>query len=125
MEKIDIKSLTLCELEKELQNIGLPRYRAGQVYRWLHRGVTDFSQMSDLSKELREKLAESYEIFWAKTELKRISKDGTVKYLFRLNDGEYIESVLIMDILFAFLPRLGVKWGVPSVPQVREAFAET
>lgn len=95
MEKIDIKSLTLCELEKELQNIGLPRYRAGQVYRWLHRGVTDFSQMSDLSKELREKLAESYEIFWAKTELKRISKDGTVKYLFRLNDGEYIESVLM------------------------------
>jgi len=95
LEKLDIKSFTLRELREELQKLDLPGYRAGQVYRWLHRGVTDFSQMSDLSKELRERLAERYEILWAEAELKRVSKDGTVKYLFRLNDGEYVESVLM------------------------------
>lgn len=95
MEKIDIKSLSLEELTAEFQEIGLPKYRAGQVYRWLHRGATDFSQMSDLSKDLREQLSQRYEIAWTEIELKRVSKDGTVKYLFRLNDGEYVESVLM------------------------------
>lgn len=95
MEKIDIKSLSLKELTAEFQEMGLPKYRAGQVYRWLHRGAKDFSQMSDLSKDLRERLSGRYEIAWAEIELKRISKDGTVKYLFRLNDGEYVESVLM------------------------------
>lgn len=87
--------MSIEELTTELQETGLPKFRAGQVYRWLHRGVTDFSQMSDLSKSLREQLAERYEIKWAVPELKRVSKDGTVKYLFRMNDGEYVESVLM------------------------------
>lgn len=95
MEKIDIKSLSLEELTAELKEIGLPTYRGGQVYRWLHRGVTEFSQMSDLSRDLREQLAERYEIKWATPELKRVSKDGTIKYLFKMNDGEYVESVLM------------------------------
>ena len=95
MEKIDIKSLTLQELTETFQKDGLPRYRAAQVYRWLHRGVIEFSQMSDLSKELREQLSQKYEIAWAEIELKRVSKDGTVKYLFRFRDGEYVESVLM------------------------------
>ena len=95
MEKIDVKSLTLQELRDAFLQDGLPQYRAAQVYRWLHRGVTEFSQMSDLSKELREQLSQKYEIAWAETELKRVSKDGTVKYLFRLPDGEYVESVLM------------------------------
>ena len=91
----DIKSKTLGEIEEEFAALGLPRYRAGQVYRWLHRGVTSFSQMSDLSKALRERLEQLYDIAFAHTELKRVSKDGTVKYLFRLPDGEYVESVLM------------------------------
>lgn len=95
MEKIDIKSLLLKELTAEFQELGLPKYRAGQVYRWLHRGAKDFFQMSDLPESLREQLPERYEIAWAEPELKRISRDGTVKYLFRLNDGEYVESVLM------------------------------
>lgn len=95
MQKLDIKSSTLEELTAQFLDAGLPKYRAGQVFRWLHRGVRDFSQMSDLSKELREQLAARYEIAWAETELKRVSRDGTVKYLFRLNDGEYVESVLM------------------------------
>ncbi len=95
MEKIDMKSKTLDELKGEFQNAGLPAYRAGQVYHWLHRGARDFSEMSDLSKALREQLAGRYEIAWAEPELKRVSKDGTVKFLFRMNDGEYVESVLM------------------------------
>ena len=75
--------------------MGLPKYRAQQVYRWLHRGVTDFSQMSDLSRALREDLAQRYYIAWAQVERKRVSQDGTVKYLFRLPDGEHVESVLM------------------------------
>ena len=91
----DIKSKTLPELREELGELGLPKYRAEQVYRWLHRGVTDFSQMSDLSKALREELSQKYDIYYAQVERKQISKDGTVKYLFRLPDGEYVESVLM------------------------------
>lgn len=91
----DIKSKTLSQLQQEFGELGLPKFRAAQVFRWLHRGVTDFSQMSDLSKGLREQLAEKYWIAWAETELKRVSKDGTVKYLFRLPDGEHVESVLM------------------------------
>jgi len=95
LDKIDIKSLSLEELTTEFQEMGLPKYRAGQVYRWLHRGAKDFSEMSDLPGGLRDQLSGRYEIAWAEIELKRISKDGTVKYLFRLNDGEYVEAVLM------------------------------
>lgn len=91
----DIKSKTLSELREELGALGLPKYRAEQVYRWLHRGVTDFSQMSDLSKSLREELSQKYDVVWAEVERKLVSKDGTVKYLFRLPDGQHVESVLM------------------------------
>ena len=95
MKKTDIKSLTLQELTEAFLQDGQPRYRAAQVYRWLHRGATEFSQMSDLSKELREQLSQKYEIAWAEIEVKRVSKDGTIKYLFRFSDEEYVESVLM------------------------------
>ena len=91
----DIKSKTLPELREELGELGLPKYRADQVYSWLHRGVTDFSQMTNLSKALREDLAARYQITWAEIRQKQVSKDGTVKYLFRLPDGEHVESVLM------------------------------
>ena len=91
----DLKSKTLAEIQSEFKELGLPKFRALQVYRWLHRGVEDFSQMSDLSKALREELSQKYEIAWAEVEQKRVSKDGTVKYLFRLPDGEHVESVLM------------------------------
>ena len=91
----DIKSKTLAELREELGTLGLPKYRADQVYSWLHRGVTDFSQMSNLSKALREDLSQRYIIAWAEVRQKQVSKDGTVKYLFRLPDGEHVESVLM------------------------------
>ena len=94
-EAWDIKSKTLKELQEEFAQKGLPKFRALQVFRWLQRGVGDFSQMTDLSKDLRQELAQSYRIVTAEVAQKRVSKDGTVKYLFRLFDGEYVESVLM------------------------------
>ena len=99
-EAWDIKSKTLKELQEEFAQKGLPKFRALQVFRWLHRGVGDFSQMTDLSKDLRQELAQSYRIVTAEVAQKRVSKDGTIKYLFRLFDGEYVEvwSPMIFSI---------------------------
>lgn len=93
MEKIDIKSMTPEELRAELPD--LPKFRVKQIFSWLHRGVVSFDEMTDISKELRAILAERYEIACAQIILKRVSKDGTIKYLFQMNDGELIESVLM------------------------------
>ena len=108
----DIKSLTLPELQQALGELGCPKFRAGQVFRWLSRGVADFSQMSDLSKDLRESLSQRYQIRGAQAARKQVSKDGTVKYLFQLYDGEFVESVVMRyhhGTSIAFPPRLGVK----------------
>ena len=95
--KIDILSLSLDELTNEIIRLGQPKFRAKQIYRWLHKAfVTDFSQMSDLSLNLRELLDNNFVIFGCAIEKKLISEyDSTMKYLFRLSDGEYIESVLM------------------------------
>ena len=97
MGKIDIKSMRLDELQATFLERGLPKYRAAQVYRWLHqRGVTSFDEMTDLSKDLRAALPETFEIRSTEIALRRVSKlDGTVKYLFSLIDGETVESVLM------------------------------
>lgn len=97
MGKIDIRSLRLEELQAMFLEHGLPKFRAAQVYKWLQqRGVASFDEMTDLSKDLRASLAESFEIRNTEIAIRRVSKiDGTIKYLFRLNDGEMIESVLM------------------------------
>ena len=75
--------------------MGLPAYRAGQVFRWLHRGAGSFAEMSDLPKSLRDALEERYRLS-APTILRRQeSADGTVKYLWRLWDGNAVESVVM------------------------------
>ena len=93
----DIKSLTYDELASALASLSLPKFRAAQVYKWLHvQGVSSFDEMTNLSKELRGALAESFFIPHCEIEDKYVSKlDSTVKYLFRLYDGEYIESVVM------------------------------
>ncbi len=93
----DIKSMHLSELETAMSELGQPRFRAVQVFKWLHsEGVTSFDEMSNLPKSLREALKEKYEIPSVEIETKQVSAiDGTVKYLFRLGDGEYIESVFM------------------------------
>lgn len=95
--KTDIKSLTLTELEDLTKDLGLQKFRAKQIYEWLHKQCAEsFEEMTNLSKEQRLKLNELCEIRNCAIEKKLVSKlDGTKKYLFRLNDGEYIESVLM------------------------------
>ncbi len=94
---IDIKSLTFEQLKNEIENLSLPSFRAKQIYKWLHEtGVSSFDEMTNLSKELRNKLSDKYYISSCHIENKYVSKvDDTVKYLFRLYDGEYIESVVM------------------------------
>lgn len=93
----DIKSLSFEELINEIIKLGLPKFRAGQIYQWLHKnGVGSFDEMSNISKQLREKLKENYFIPSCEIEDKYISSiDETVKYLFKLYDGEYVESVVM------------------------------
>ena len=95
MEKADIKSMTLAELQAEPLLAGQPKFRVKQVFAWLHRGVDSFDEMTDLPKDLRAVLDGHFEIARAEAVRKQVSKDGTVKYLFRLNDGELVESVLM------------------------------
>ena len=75
----------------------LPAYRAKQIYEWLHKyGVADFSEMSSISKDLRNSLSNEFYISVCSVEDKFVSAvDGTVKYLFQLNDGEFVESVIM------------------------------
>ncbi|MBR3150173.1 MAG: 23S rRNA (adenine(2503)-C(2))-methyltransferase RlmN [Eubacterium sp.] len=93
----DIKSLSFDELSEELSTLNLPRYRAEQIYSWLHKnGVSSFDEMTNLSKDLRAQLDEKYFISSCEIEEKYVSKlDETVKYLLRLHDGEYIEAVVM------------------------------
>ncbi len=95
--KKDIKSMSLTELEAEIKQLGQPKFRAGQIFDWLQkRMVSSFDEMTNLSKDFRAELEENYYIADCVIEEKFSSQlDETVKYLFRLNDGECIESVLM------------------------------
>lgn len=94
--KQDIKSMTLPQLQAALQALGEPKFRAKQVFTWLHRGAVRFEQMTNLSKTLREKLDEAYEITAPVALRKQVSKlDGTIKYLWQLGDGNCVESVVM------------------------------
>lgn len=92
----DIKSMLLPELEQAVAALGQPRFRASQIFKWLHGANAGFDRMSNLPKALRAALEKEYFIPTAEIELKQVSAiDGTVKYLFRLYDGEYVESVFM------------------------------
>lgn len=96
MSKTDIKSLNLTELEELMLDLGEPKFRAQQLFKWLQGGVSDFSEMTNMPASLREKLAEQCYIADVKIIRRLESKiDGTVKYLYELFDGETIESVLM------------------------------
>lgn len=96
MATIDLRSLPQEELVAQLTAKGYPAFRAKQIREWLDRGVTDFEQMSNLPKDLRQALAEMYSVPGVKILRKLVSAiDGTVKYLFELDDGETVESVLM------------------------------
>ena len=99
MEKADIKSMTLPELEDFVTGtLGEKKYRAAQIYDWMHGKLADdFSEMTNLSRSLRERLDETSELVKLEAADKLVSKiDGTSKYLFRLPDDRIIESVLMI-----------------------------
>ncbi|MBQ6019272.1 MAG: 23S rRNA (adenine(2503)-C(2))-methyltransferase RlmN [Clostridia bacterium] len=95
--KTDIVSLSLEELRDRFAGLGEPRFRADQTYRWLHvQCAASFADMTNLPKTLREKLDNDFAIFSCAIEKKLVScYDGTVKYLFRLHDGEFVETVVM------------------------------
>ena len=93
----DIKSMSLEELKSEIAEMGEKSFKAGQIYAWLHKhGAESFDEMTNISKDLRANLQKKYDIYNCSIEKKLVSVyDETVKYLFRLNDGELIESVVM------------------------------
>lgn len=95
MDKIDIKSLTLLQLQQEIERLGEKKFRAKQIYDWLHVKLADsFDEMTNLSKPFRDALTSAFELVHLNVADCQTSKlDGTRKYLFELSDQNVIESV--------------------------------
>jgi len=97
-KKSDIKDIPIGRFEKWLVGNGIEPYRSGQVYKWIyHRQTDSFDEMTDLSKGLRNSLAAQFRISRLDVDRVDTSSDGTKKILFRLDDGNHIESVLIPE----------------------------
>lgn len=94
--KTDILSLLPSEIEREITALGEPRYRAKQIFSWLHSGVRDFDEMSNLPRPLRDKLKADFSLYRPKVLKKQVSRlDGTIKYLWELYDGNAVETVVM------------------------------
>ena len=92
----DLKSMTLPEMTNALKAMGQPAFRGKQVFTWLHKGVTSFDEMTNLPKDLRDKLKSEFTLTVPKVARKQVSRQaGTIKYLWELADGNCIESVLM------------------------------
>lgn len=93
---MNLKSQTLPELAGIFKELGQPQFRAKQVYTWLHKGVRSYDEMTNLPKALRETLEERYPICPPEVVRRQESqRDGTIKYLWRLSDGNCVETVLM------------------------------
>lgn len=98
MNKVNIKDLSPDELKEFVVKLGEKPYRALQVGKWIYRkGAVSFDEMTDLSKDFRALLSDSATISDIKLAQEQISSDGTKKYLFELEDGNRVESVLIPE----------------------------
>ncbi len=96
MEKKDIKSMLPSEIEAVLLEIGEPKFRAKQIFSWLMRGVSDFGEMTNIGKSLQAKLEELFYITAPEILRRQVSADdGTIKYLWKLRDGNAVESVVM------------------------------
>ena len=92
----NLKSMTLPEISAVLKELGQPAFRAKQLFSWLHKGVRSFDEMTNLPQTLRETLAKEYPICPPEVVRKQESqKDGTIKYLWKLSDGNCVETVLM------------------------------
>ncbi len=97
-EKIELVGLNLEEITAYLAEIGEPKFRAKQIYQWVYvHGAIDFAQMTNLSKDLRTRLAEKFSLTRPKIVTEQISKDKTHKWLLEFADGQRIETVYIPE----------------------------
>ena len=93
---MNLRSMTQSEIAAVLKELGQPQFRAKQVFSWLHKGVRGYEEMTNLPKGLRDTLAERYPINPPKVVRKQESqRDGTIKYLWQLSDGNCVETVLM------------------------------
>ena len=93
---MNIKSMNAPEITAMLKELGQPAFRGKQIYTWLHKGAGSYDEMTNLPKSLRDTLAEKYPIYTPKVVRKQESqKDGTIKYLWQLADGNCVETVLM------------------------------
>jgi 23S rRNA (adenine2503-C2)-methyltransferase len=91
-----LKSMTLPEMADHFKQKGLPAFRAKQVYSWLHKGVRSYEEMTNLPQTLRQQLQQEHPLYAPQVVRKQESKlDGTIKYLWRLEDGNCVETVMM------------------------------
>lgn len=96
MIKTNLKDFTLSELEKIISDMGEQRFRAKQIFKWLYDGAESYEEMTNIPKRLIEKLDEKYSVNNLKIEQKFVSRiDETRRYLLQLDDGNFVESVLM------------------------------
>ena len=94
--KRDIKSMLLSEIELVLSEMQEPKFRAKQIFKWIHSGAESFDEMTNLSKSLRAKLKDVFYITVPRVMRRQVSAiDGTIKYLWQLSDGNAVESVVM------------------------------
>lgn len=115
----DVKSMNFTELSAALSEMGLPSYRAKQIYSWIHQKCAlDYDEMTNLPLSLREKLKEELPLKKCTIERKQVSaEDGTVKYLFGFGGNEYAESVLMKykyGYTICVSTQIGCKWAARS-----------
>lgn len=127
IDTCDIKSMTIAELETFMGELGEPKFRAKQIFQWLHdKRVLSFDEMKNLPAGLREKLKETCTITAFTIERKLVSAiDGTIKYLYRLADGEYVESVLMRyehGISVCVSTQVGCKMGCSFCASTKAGF---
>ncbi|MCI6022664.1 MAG: 23S rRNA (adenine(2503)-C(2))-methyltransferase RlmN [Candidatus Faecivivens sp.] len=123
----DIKSMTIPELEELMLLMGQPKFRAKQIFQWLHqKRVLTFDEMKNLPTSLREELSKTCTITSFSIERKLVSQiDGTTKYLYRLSDGEYVESVLMRyehGISVCVSTQVGCKMGCSFCASTKAGF---
>ena len=118
---IDLKDFEYDELIEYLTSVGEKKFRAEQIFSWLHKGVESYDEMTNLSKATREKLEKETYVSTLKIREKYVSKiDGTVKYLFELPDGNCIESVVMRyhhGLRFVYQVKSAAEWVVVFVRQ--------
>ena len=122
----DFKNLTFIELSGILASFNKPAYLSKNIYTWVYkRGITDFNLMTDISKNIREHFVNNYSISFLNVLKKETSTDGTVKFLFELEDKNTIESVLIPHdsrVTLCISSQVGCKMGCTFCNTAKQDF---